>query len=206
RLLSLIHDAVEKADDAAVRLGRRWLLVDQFELHPERVAGPHWLQPTQLVEAGRAHGGAVKEARVHHEAKAERQRLEAAGDEPAIDALTRRFGIDMEGLRVVDEAEIEDHAFAHRDPARRKALAHGEILEIADHRRRLAQPSAAAMAPPRSDVLALPPRSGVLGAALSASTRAIVASIASAASPSPRCASIIAPDQIWPMGLAMRFP
>jgi len=64
--------------------------------------------------------------------------------------------------------------------------------------------SASAMARPRSDVLAVPPTSGVRGPSTSAIS--IASTIAFAASGCPRCSSIIAPDQIWPIGLAMALP
>src|SRR5205823_6990831 len=66
--------------------------------------------------------------------------------------------------------------------------------------------SAAAMARPSSVVVARPPRSGVRGAAASASTFSIAATIARAASRCPRKSSIRAPDQICPIGFAMPFP
>src|ERR1700737_29190 len=64
---------------------------------------------------------------------------------------------------------------------------------------------AAVIAAPRSLVPALPPRSGVR-VPPSASTSAIARSTAAAAALSPKCSSIIAPDQIWPIGLAMPRP
>src|ERR1700730_17363963 len=64
---------------------------------------------------------------------------------------------------------------------------------------------AAVIAAPRSLVPALPPRSGVR-VPPSASTSAIAGSTAAAAALSPKCSSIIAPDQIWPIGLAMPRP
>src|SRR5215469_10904251 len=62
-----------------------------------------------------------------------------------------------------------------------------------------------ATASPKSEVAALPPMSGVRTSDV-ASTAAIALSIASAASPSPRWRSIIAPDQIWATGLATCLP
>ena len=59
---------------------------------------------------------------------------------------------------------------------------------------------------PRPSVVALPPMSGVRGADGSASTRSIAPTTAFAASAWPRCSSISAPDQIWPIGLAMPLP
>src|SRR5207244_6938819 len=64
--------------------------------------------------------------------------------------------------------------------------------------------SAAAIALPTSVVEALPPMSRVRGP--STSTRSIARTMAPAASLCPRCSSIIAPDQIWPIGLAMFLP
>jgi len=61
-----------------------------------------------------------------------------------------------------------------------------------------------ATAMPTSSVLALPPRSGVRGP--STSTFSIARRIAAPASAWPRCSSIIAPDQIWPIGLAIFLP
>ena len=62
--------------------------------------------------------------------------------------------------------------------------------------------SASATALPHATVLARPPRSRVRSFG-SGSTRSIALTIAPEASASPRCSSIIAPDQIWPIGLAM---
>ena len=64
--------------------------------------------------------------------------------------------------------------------------------------------SASATALPRSTVLALPPMSGVRGP--STSIFSIASMIARAASAWPRCSSIIAPDQICPIGLATPLP
>ena len=64
--------------------------------------------------------------------------------------------------------------------------------------------NASAMARPRSVVFALPPTSGVRGPSTSATS--IASTIALAASGWPRCSSIMAPDQIWPIGLAMPLP
>src|SRR5439155_878437 len=64
--------------------------------------------------------------------------------------------------------------------------------------------SMAAIALPTSAVVALPPMSRVRGP--SASTRSIARMIASPASLRPRCSSIIAPDQICPIGFAMFLP
>src|ERR1700676_1138888 len=62
-----------------------------------------------------------------------------------------------------------------------------------------------AMTSPNSLVVALPPMSGVRALEL-ASASAIAFSTASAASGIPKCRSIMAPDQICPMGLAIPFP
>src|SRR5437763_8824189 len=64
--------------------------------------------------------------------------------------------------------------------------------------------SASAIAFPSSSVLALPPMSRVRGP--SERTRSMARTMASPASLCPRCSSIIAPDQIWPMGLAIPCP
>src|SRR5438093_93193 len=61
------------------------------------------------------------------------------------------------------------------------------------------------MAAPISSVVALPPMSGVRTFDR-AKVSAIAVSTASAASITPRCLSIMAPDQICPMGFAMPFP
>jgi len=61
--------------------------------------------------------------------------------------------------------------------------------------------TAAAIAFPTSSVDAEPPMSRVLGPL--SRTFSIALMIAPAASCSPRCSSIIAPDQIWPIGLAI---
>src|SRR3981081_3140675 len=62
-----------------------------------------------------------------------------------------------------------------------------------------------AIAAPRLSVVAFPPISGVRILA-SARVSAIAFSTASAAAGTPRCLSIIAPDQIGPMGFAIPFP
>src|SRR5690606_34777921 len=91
--------------------------------------------------------------------EADRQRLEAAGDQPAERAGLRRRLVDMEGLRVVLEGEVEDLRFRQRDARRLEALADGEILEPQGHD----DATTSAIAEPRSAVLAWPPRSGVFG-------------------------------------------
>ena len=53
---------------------------------------------------------------------------------------------------------------------------------------------------------AWPPMSRVRGPPPWPSSDSIAPTMAAAASHSPRCSSIIAPDQIWPMGLQMRLP
>ena len=61
-----------------------------------------------------------------------------------------------------------------------------------------------AMARPKSSVVAVPPMSGVLGAPLlGSSTFSIAANTASCAGLWPKNSSIMAPDQICPIGLAM---
>src|SRR5271170_2874297 len=62
-----------------------------------------------------------------------------------------------------------------------------------------------ATALPHAVVSALPPRSRVRRVR-SPSVRSIAATIDAAACLSPRCSSIIAPDQIMPIGLAMPWP
>ena len=64
---------------------------------------------------------------------------------------------------------------------------------------------AAAIAFPQVTVSAVPPRSPVRNLG-SVKTASIAVMIPCAASECPRCSSIIAPDQICPMGLAMPFP
>src|SRR5215470_17457151 len=205
-LVALVPDPVPHPQHAAVGLGGGGLLVDHLELAVERVAGPHRLEPAQLVEAGRAHAAGAEDAGLENHAESERQRLETAGDEPAVVARFRRLDVDVERLRVVAHGEIDDQALRERDARRHHALAALEIVEVAVRHRELLQASAAAMASPSSCVLALPPRSGVFGAFGSASTRAIAFSIAAAAALSPRWSSIMAPDQIWPIGFAIFWP
>ena len=65
--------------------------------------------------------------------------------------------------------------------------------------------AASAMAAPSSRVVALPPMSGVRAAG-SGMTFSMACSMALAASPCPRWSSMRAPDQIWPMGLAIPLP
>src|SRR5664279_4949303 len=62
-----------------------------------------------------------------------------------------------------------------------------------------------ATALPHAVVSALPPRS-LVRSVRSPRVRSIAATIEAAALFSPRCSSIIAPDQIMPMGLAMPCP
>src|SRR3954467_5669453 len=62
-----------------------------------------------------------------------------------------------------------------------------------------------ATALPQAVVSALPPRS-LVRSVRSASVRSIASTIDLPASFSPRCSSIIAPDQIAPIGLAMPCP
>src|ERR1700738_839818 len=62
-----------------------------------------------------------------------------------------------------------------------------------------------AIASPRSRVLDFPPTSGVRTLEF-ANVVEMAASMASAPSSAPRCRSIMAPDQICPMGLAIPFP
>src|ERR1700722_6327475 len=204
-LAALVHVAIEGAHDAAVGLGLRRAHLLHLHLDMERVARPHRLQPAQFVHSRRAHAGGFQHAAVPDQAEAKSQRLEARGDEPAIDRGLGGGGVGVEGLRIIGQGEIDDLAFRNRSRTGGEFVARLEIVEIAiRHRRR--QPSAATMAAPSSRVEALPPRSGVRGPDLSASTRAIAPSTAAAAAASPRCVSIIAAVQIWPMGLAMPFP
>src|SRR5579883_13489 len=203
-LALLIPDAVGDAQDAAVGLRARRLLLDHFELGVQRVAGTHRAQPAQFIEPGRPHARSTEYAGFQDHAEPDRERLKAAGDESSIVALARRLDVDVKGLRVIGERKADDHALGERDAARRKSFADGEIVEIAIGH--CVQPMAATIAAPSSFVVALPPRSGVRGPFASASTRAIAFSISAAAAPSSKCSSIIAPDQIWPTGLAMPLP
>src|SRR5207253_1630137 len=66
------------------------------------------------------------------------------------------------------------------------------------------QRNASAIALPISEVLALPPMSRVRGP--SRTTVSMARTTASPACLSPRCSSIMAPDQICPTGLAMPWP
>src|SRR2546430_13951921 len=81
------------------------------------------------------------------------------------------------------------------------------MISHADHQlaERLTALTCEAMAAPISSVVALPPMSGVRTFDR-AKVSAIAVSTASAASITPRCLSIMAPDQICPMGFAMPFP
>ena len=65
--------------------------------------------------------------------------------------------------------------------------------------------TASAIACPSAVVEAVPPMSRVRFSP-DASTRSMAATMARAASAWPRCSSIIAPDHIWPIGLAMFCP
>ena len=71
-------------------------------------------------------------------------------------------------------------------------------------RRRCGCYKASAIALPISVVSDLPPTSRVRGPSTRIASTA--STIAFAASACPRCSSIIAPDQIWPTGLAMPLP
>src|SRR6202158_6356512 len=66
-------------------------------------------------------------------------------------------------------------------------------------------PTTSATALPHAVVSALPPRS-LVRSVRSPSVRSIAPTIDAAAAFSPRCSSIIAPDQIIPIGLAMPCP
>src|SRR3546814_12094601 len=103
----------------------------------------------------------------------------------------------MDGLLFVAHREIDDLRVGQRGAARLEHLADLPVLEPARVHPRGPQ-TAAAMALPRSAVVALPFMSGVSGAPLSDSTVSIALTIAAPPSASPKWSSINAAAPIWP--------
>src|SRR4029077_4537664 len=121
--------------------------------------------------------------------------------QPPIGIERQEFGAARAGL-----ADLERHVLVGKlqlfgDPQGAKRARAGDAVDAKIH----AQASAAATALPQATVFAAPPRSPVRNFG-SASTCSIALTIEAAASASPRWSSIIAPDQIWPIGLAMPWP
>src|SRR6185436_19239388 len=114
--------------------------------------------------------------------------------------------VHMRGLRVPLQREVDDHRLGDGDALALERVARLEVVEpeiVAGKSARLGvHRTCAAMAAPKSLVEACPPMSGVRGPP-PPTTSSIARTIASAAFFSPKWSSIMAPDQIWPMGLAI---
>src|SRR3546814_6310085 len=199
-LAVLVHRGVFQSHRAE-RARRGRLQLDHLGAGAQRVARPDRPRPAQIVHADAADIGLLDRPALPDQPEAQHQGVEAAGDEPAEHrVLGRRLG-DVEGLRVPVPAEVEDLALAQRHRLALDDVAEGEILEML----RLPHRRASTMASPRSRVVTWPPRSGVFGPPPS-STVSIAWTMSAAAAACPRCSSIMAPDQIWTIGLAMPLP
>jgi hypothetical protein len=95
------------------------------------VAGAHRGQPAQLVEARRADARFGKDAALDEQPEAHRDRLEAAGDEPAVGRVGGGVGVEVEGLRVVAEGEVDDLGLGEGEAAAHEAVAGLQVVQVA---------------------------------------------------------------------------
>lgn len=63
--------------------------------------------------------------------RAHRNGVEAAGNQPAVRRIRRGVGIQVEGLRVELEGEVDDRGFGESEAAAHEAVAGGEVVEVA---------------------------------------------------------------------------
>ena len=84
--------------------------------------------PTVKEEDAALLGGQVLDQQPHEE----RDRVPAARDQPTVDRVGGRGGVDMHRLRIVLPGEGDDIVLADGDGANRDDLAWMEVLEITD--------------------------------------------------------------------------
>src|ERR1051326_3231241 len=110
-LAVLVHRGVLYLHDAAVRFRRRASRLEHLRDDVERVARTHRLEPAQLVDARRADAAVREHARLPEEAERERRGVKAARDQSAEHALRGGGDVDVEGLGIELQREVDDLRF-----------------------------------------------------------------------------------------------
>src|SRR5262245_20198058 len=118
-------------DDADLRpaLGRH--LAAALDPGRQRIARPHRLQPTHLVEAGRAQGRAFVEVVVDEQAHQLGRNVPARGDQPTEHRLPGGLGIEVKALRIVLTGEGNDLVGGEGGGAERVFRAHLVVFPVA---------------------------------------------------------------------------
>ena len=130
-LVALVQHLQAVADDAELGPGPRLPHLEDLAGGTDRVAGPDRLQPAQLVAAGRAHADLGREdACLEEQAERDGDGVNAARDDPAVGPLLGAGRIDMEGLRIVAEGEVQDLRLAQGLARGLEARAGLHVLEI----------------------------------------------------------------------------
>src|SRR4051794_34014151 len=95
-------------DDAHVGPAPRWDLAGAFDPGRERVARPYRLQPSDLVEAGRAQRRAPVEVVVDKQSHQLGVDVPTRRDQAAEHRFAGRHGVDMKALRIELAGEGHD--------------------------------------------------------------------------------------------------
>src|SRR5688500_12586500 len=96
----------------------------------QRVAGPHRLEPADVVDARRAQAHRLVDVALDHQPHADRAGLPATRDQPAERALLGLFRVGMKRLRVVLLAEAHDLGLGKGMAPELGALAELEVFPV----------------------------------------------------------------------------
>src|SRR5262249_10869434 len=94
------------------------------------ITRPNWHFPADLVEPRRSKARRRQCAGLEEQFERERDRLKPAGDETPVDRLLGRLRIEMEYLRIVEPAELEDQLFGDREGRGLKCITGFEVVEV----------------------------------------------------------------------------
>src|SRR5581483_6770257 len=88
------------------------------------------LQPTDIVDAGRAHTGGTFYQAVVQQAHHQGTRVPAARDQSAVDGILRGLFVGVKRLRIVAASELDDFFARHGAHSEFNLLPDGKILPI----------------------------------------------------------------------------
>jgi len=130
-LVALVACLVAQAGNATVCLAARGAQVEHLDPAVQGIAGPHRREPAQFVNARRADARLQEHPALDEQPEAQRQGLEAAGDQAAIRRRRRRANVEVKGLRVVAPGKVDDLCLGQRQAIGGKYLAQCEVVEVA---------------------------------------------------------------------------
>lgn len=129
-LIALVDGSVVHFQDAPIRLRARGAHLGDLALDPERVLRPDGEQPADLLDPRRAHAASREQAHVPKHPEGEHEGLKSAGDDPAVGGFCRGLDVDVEGLRVEAQREVDDAALGEGDAPGREPLPDPKIVEV----------------------------------------------------------------------------